>query len=94
MLGSNLEEIERVGHEVEQTLHSIPGTASVYAERTTGGYFLDFTLKRDALARYGLTVDDAQSVLMTAVGGQTATTTIERPRALCGQRAVLTRIPQ
>jgi Cu(I)/Ag(I) efflux system membrane protein CusA/SilA len=77
VLGSNLEEIERIGHEVEQTLHSVPGTASVYAERTTGGYFLDFTLKRDALARYGLTVDDAQSVLMTAVGGQTATTTVE-----------------
>jgi Cu(I)/Ag(I) efflux system membrane protein CusA/SilA len=77
VLGSNLEEIERVGHEVEQALHSVPGTASVYAERTTGGYFLDFTLKRDALARYGLTVDDAQSVLMTAVGGETATTTVE-----------------
>ncbi len=77
VLGSDLEEIERIGQEVEQTLHSIPGTASVYAERTTGGYFLDFTLKRDALARYGLTVDDAQSVLMTAVGGQTATTTVE-----------------
>lgn len=77
VLGSNLEEIERIGHEVEQTLHSIAGTASVYAERTTGGYFLDFTFKRDALARYGLTVDDAESVLMTAVGGQTATTTVE-----------------
>jgi Cu(I)/Ag(I) efflux system membrane protein CusA/SilA len=77
VLGSNLEEIERIGHEVEQALHGIAGTASVYAERTTGGYFLDFTFKRDALARYGLTVDDAESVLMTAVGGQTATTTVE-----------------
>ncbi|HVJ05777.1 MAG TPA: CusA/CzcA family heavy metal efflux RND transporter [Candidatus Saccharimonadales bacterium] len=77
VLGSNLEEIERIGHEVEQTLHSVPGTASVYAERTTGGYFLDFDLKRNALARYGLNVDDAQSVLMSAVGGQTATTTVE-----------------
>jgi Cu(I)/Ag(I) efflux system membrane protein CusA/SilA len=77
VLGSNLEEIERIGHEIEQALHGVGGTASVYAERTTGGYFLDFILKRDALARYGLTVDDAQSVLMTAIGGQTATTTIE-----------------
>jgi Cu(I)/Ag(I) efflux system membrane protein CusA/SilA len=77
VLGSNLEEIERIGHEVEQALHGVAGTASVYAERTTGGYFLDFTLKRDALARYGLTVDDAEAVLMTAVGGQTATTTVE-----------------
>jgi Cu(I)/Ag(I) efflux system membrane protein CusA/SilA len=77
VLGSNLEEIEHIGQQVEQALHSIPGTASVYAERTTGGYFLDFTFKRDALARYGLTLDDAESVLMTAVGGQTATTTVE-----------------
>ncbi len=77
VLGSNLEEIERIGHDVEQALRATPGTASVYAERTTGGYFLDFTFKRDALARYGLTVDDAQSVLMTAVGGRTATTTVE-----------------
>ena len=57
VLGSNLEEIERIGHEVEQALHRVAGTASVYAERTTGGYFLDFTLKRDALARYGLTAE-------------------------------------
>jgi Cu(I)/Ag(I) efflux system membrane protein CusA/SilA len=77
VLGSKLEEIERIGHEVEQTLRGVAGTASVYAERTTGGYFLDFTLKRDALARYGLTAEDAESVLMTAVGGQTATTTVE-----------------
>ena len=77
VFGSDLEEIERVGHEMEKALHGIPGTASVYAERTTGGYFLDFTFKRDALARYGLTVDDAESVMMTAVGGQTVTTTVE-----------------
>ncbi len=77
VLGSNLEEIERIGQQVEQALRPLPGTSSVYAERTTGGYFLDFTLKRDALARYGLTVDDAESVLMAAVGGQTATTTVE-----------------
>jgi copper/silver efflux system protein len=77
VLGSNLEEIERIGHEVETALHGVGGTASVFAERTAGGYFLDFSLKRDALARYGLTIDDAQSVLMTAVGGSEATTTIE-----------------
>ncbi len=51
--------------------------ASVFAERTTGGYFLDFDLKRDQLARYGLTVDDANDVLMSAVGGEPVTTTIE-----------------
>lgn len=44
---------------------------------STGGYFLDFDLKRDQLARYGLSVDDAQNVLMSAVGGEPVTTTIE-----------------
>jgi copper/silver efflux system protein len=77
VMGSSLEEIEQIGLQIEQALHHVDGTASVFAERTTGGYFLDFTLKRDALARYGLTVDDAQSVIMTAVGGAEATTTIE-----------------
>jgi Cu/Ag efflux pump CusA len=55
----------------------IPGTRSVFAERTADGYFLDFELKREALARYGLTVDDANAVVMSAVGGDVVTTTIE-----------------
>jgi Cu(I)/Ag(I) efflux system membrane protein CusA/SilA len=55
----------------------VPGTRSVFAERVTGGYFLDFTLKREALARYGLTIDDAQMVLTSAVGGERVTTTVE-----------------
>ena len=61
-------------------LKGIPGTTSVFAERTTGGYFLDFTLKRDELARYGLTIDDANEVLMSAVGGEDVTTTVESLR--------------
>lgn len=77
VLGSDLGEIERVGREIEQVLKPVPGTSSVFAERTTGGYFLDFDLKRNELARYGLTVDDAQSVLMSAVGGEPVTTTVE-----------------
>src|SRR6202022_2788666 len=55
----------------------VPGTTSVFAERAAGGYFLDFDLKRDALARYGLTVDDANQVIMSAVGGADVTTTVE-----------------
>ena len=77
VLGSDLGEIERIGREVERALKDVPGTTSVFAERTTGGYFLDFDLKRDQLARYGLSVDDAQTVLMSAVGGEPITTTIE-----------------
>src|SRR6266571_4161923 len=77
VLGSDLSEIEKVGGQIEMALKDIPGTTSVFAERTTGGYFLDFDLKRDQLARYGLTVDDANDVLMSAVGGEPVTTTIE-----------------
>ena len=58
-------------------MRSVPGTRSVYAERVAGGYFVDFIPRREALARYGLTIDDLQSVLMTAVGGETITTTVE-----------------
>ena len=77
VLGSSLGEIQKVGEQIETALRDIPGTTSVFAERTTGGYFLDFDLKRDQLARYGLTVDDANDVLMSAVGGEPVTTTIE-----------------
>jgi Cu(I)/Ag(I) efflux system membrane protein CusA/SilA len=75
--GPELTGIERIGAEVEAALRTLPRTRSIYAERTAGGYFLDFTLKRDELARYGLTVDDAEMVLMSAIGGETVTTTVE-----------------
>jgi len=75
--GSDLREIERIGREIEPVLAQVPGTRSVYAERTTGGYFLDFDLKRDALARYGLTIEDVQGYIMSAVGGENVTTTVE-----------------
>ncbi|MDA8132863.1 MAG: efflux RND transporter permease subunit, partial [Elusimicrobia bacterium] len=58
-------------------VRQVKGTRSVYAERTAGGYFLDFELRREALARYGLTVKEAQMALMTAIGGQNLTTTVE-----------------
>jgi Cu(I)/Ag(I) efflux system membrane protein CusA/SilA len=77
VLGSDLGEIQKVGEEIEMALKDIPGTTSVFAERTTGGYFLDFDLKRDQLARYGLTIDDANETLMSAVGGEDVTTTVE-----------------
>ena len=77
VLGSDLGEMQKIGENIEAALKDIPGTASVFAERTTGGYFLDFDLKRDQLARYGLTVDDANDVLMSAVGGESVTTTVE-----------------
>jgi Cu(I)/Ag(I) efflux system membrane protein CusA/SilA len=75
--GADLGTIEKVAKEVESAILKVPGTRSAYAERVAGGYFLDFVLKRDQLARYGLTVDDANMMVMTAVGGDNQTTTVE-----------------
>ena len=75
--GANIHEIERIGTEIESVLPQVFGTRSVFAERTSGGYFVDFDWKRDELARYGLSIDDAQMVVMSAIGGDTVTTTIE-----------------
>ncbi|MBN2108919.1 MAG: efflux RND transporter permease subunit [Deltaproteobacteria bacterium] len=77
ILGSNLAEIQRTGQSIEKIIQSVPGTRSVFAERATGGYFVDFRPRRDGLARYGLTIDDLQSVIMSAIGGETISTTIE-----------------
>ncbi len=77
ILGADLEEIEKIGGQVEKALKGISGTTSAFAERTAGGYFLDFDLNREALARYGLSIDDANNTLMAAVGGEPVTTTVE-----------------
>lgn len=77
VLGPKLEEIERIGFEIENAIKDIRGTRSAYAERVTTGYFLDFKIKREEAARYGLTVDDIQEVVQTALGGMSITTTIE-----------------
>jgi Cu(I)/Ag(I) efflux system membrane protein CusA/SilA len=75
--GADLGEIEAVGQSLEAALRDVPGTRSIFAERVAGGYFIDFDLKRDALARYGLSVGGVQDVIMSAVGGENVTTTIE-----------------
>jgi copper/silver efflux system protein len=75
--GPDLSIIEDIGVQVEFQLSSLKGTRSVFAERTSGGYFLDFVWNRDELARFGLTVNDAQSVIQNAIGGENVTRTIE-----------------
>jgi Cu(I)/Ag(I) efflux system membrane protein CusA/SilA len=75
--GPELAVIERIGKEIEAVLPDVAGTRSVFAERVGGGYFLDFDLKREQLARYGLSVDDAQMIVMNAIGGDNVGTTIE-----------------
>ena len=77
ILGPDLAVIQKIGEDIENTLRNVPGTRSVYAERTAGGYYVDFVLNRDQLARYGLTVDDAETIIQSAVGGENIATTVE-----------------
>ncbi len=75
--GADLATIERVGSEIESALGAVPGTRSAFAERAAGGYFVDFELRRDEIARYGLSVAAVQEVIMSAIGGENVTTTVE-----------------
>jgi Cu(I)/Ag(I) efflux system membrane protein CusA/SilA len=77
IFGDDLGRIEQIGGRIEAVMQALPGTRSVYAERVAGGYFVDFDLKREALARYGLTVGQVQDIILSAVGGENVTTTIE-----------------
>ncbi len=77
ILGPDLEVIEKIGMQLEQQLRDIPGTRSIYAERVATGYFLDIVINRNAIARYGLTVDDVNEVIQAAIGGMNLTTTVE-----------------
>jgi copper/silver efflux system protein len=77
VLGPDLEVIERIGLDIEQTLQRVEGTRSVYAERVVQGYFTDIVPDREALARYGLTTMDVQETIQIAIGGETVTRTVE-----------------
>jgi Cu(I)/Ag(I) efflux system membrane protein CusA/SilA len=77
LLGHDLNVLSRLGEEVEVILKQVPGTASVFAERTVGGYYLDFDINRQEAARYGLTVGEVQEVITTAMGGDQITQTVE-----------------
>jgi Cu(I)/Ag(I) efflux system membrane protein CusA/SilA len=75
--GANLVQIEQIGGQVEAALHQMKGTRGVFAERTGGGYFLDIDWDRDELVRYGLSVDEAQTAVQNAIGGESVATTIQ-----------------
>jgi Cu(I)/Ag(I) efflux system membrane protein CusA/SilA len=77
VFGPDLGTIQDLGVKIENALRDFPNTRSAFAERTTGGYFLDFTVKREVAARYGLTVSDVNDIIETAIGGKTITTTVE-----------------
>ncbi len=91
--GADVKEIERIGTRLESILGPVPGTRSVFAERTAGGYFLDFTLKRENLARYGLTIKEAEMVVQSAVGGEVDLHDGRGPGALHDQRPLRPRVP-
>ncbi|MDQ3117146.1 MAG: CusA/CzcA family heavy metal efflux RND transporter [Verrucomicrobiota bacterium] len=77
IFGPDLGKIQEIGLQIEKALTNFPDTRSVYAERTTGGYFLDFKVQRETAARYGLTVGAVNDVIESAIGGKTISTTVE-----------------
>ncbi len=77
ILGTDLQEIDRVGERLEAVVRTVPGARSAFAERNAGGSYLDVVPRRDVLARYGVTVGDLQDVLAAAVGGEPVTTVVE-----------------
>ena len=77
IFGPDLGKIEEIGKHLEMVLQTIPGTRSAYAERVTSGYYLDFELKREEIARYGLAIDEIQMLVESVIGGESITTTVE-----------------
>jgi Cu(I)/Ag(I) efflux system membrane protein CusA/SilA len=77
LMGDDLRVLNNLGEQVEAIIREVPHTLSVYAERVTGGNFLDYRINREEAARYGLTVGDVQDIIMSAVGGMNITTTVE-----------------
>ncbi len=77
VFGADLVEMERLARQIESAVRTVPGTTSAYAERLTGGYYLDVEPDLRQLARYGLTVGEVQDVIAVALGGEMVTTTVE-----------------
>jgi len=75
--GADLEVLARVAKDIEQAMKTLPETLSAFADRTMGGYYLDFPINREEAARYGLTVGDVQDVIQSAIGGMNVTETVE-----------------
>ncbi|MFA6311228.1 MAG: CusA/CzcA family heavy metal efflux RND transporter [Sterolibacterium sp.] len=77
VFGKNLDEMETLAKQIEAVVKTVPGTSSAFAERITGGYYLNIEPDRSQLARYGLSVGELQDVIGTALGGEMVTTTVE-----------------
>ncbi len=77
VFGDDLTQIEKVATQIEKAVADVPGTRSAYAERLNGGFFVNFTVKREAAARHGLKVNDVNTIVMSAIGGMNVSTTVE-----------------
>jgi Cu(I)/Ag(I) efflux system membrane protein CusA/SilA len=77
VMGPDLDQIQTTGLEIERVLQNVPGTRSAFFERVTGGYYLDFNVRREEAARYGLSAGDVNDVVESAIGGNNVTTTVE-----------------
>jgi Cu(I)/Ag(I) efflux system membrane protein CusA/SilA len=77
VFGDRLEQIEAAAVDIEKAVAAIPGTRSAYADRATGGFYLDVRTDREKAARYGLRIDDVNEVVRTAIGGARVSTTVE-----------------
>ncbi|RYU57183.1 efflux RND transporter permease subunit [Methylolobus aquaticus] len=77
VFGKDLAEMERLAEDIERVVQAVPGTASAYAERITGGYYLNIDPDYEAMARYGVMLGEVQQVIGAALGGETVTTTVE-----------------
>jgi Cu(I)/Ag(I) efflux system membrane protein CusA/SilA len=75
--GADLKTIDSIGEQIEKVLPQVHGTRNVFAERTAAGYFIDVDWNRQALARYGISIDEAQMAVQQAIGGENVTTTVE-----------------
>ena len=77
VFGKDLDEMEKLARQIETVVKTVPGTSSAFAERITGGFYLNIEPDREQLARYGLAVGDVLDVVGTALGGEMVTTTVE-----------------
>ena len=77
LMGPDLQVLSDLGQRIAAVIQTVPGTQSVFPDKSVGGNFLDFNIKREEAARYGLTVGDVQDVIMSAIGGMNVTQTVE-----------------
>jgi Cu(I)/Ag(I) efflux system membrane protein CusA/SilA len=77
IFGPDLKKIEEIGKQLEGVLQAVPGTRTVFAERVTGGYYLDINIRREEVARYGLMIGDVGMLIESAIGGESISTTVE-----------------